>query len=97
VLVDDEGRKTTLGGVGAGLAVGDLDGDGQPEILSSAPTLDPTADVLYVRTWLEDGSVVDRYTLPVPDGIRALAICPAESAGLRPVVVATGTELWVVR
>jgi hypothetical protein len=83
--------------VGAGLAVGDLDGDGQPEVLSSAPTLNPASDALRVRTWLDDGSVVDRYTLPVPGGIRALAICPAESAGLRPVVVATTTELWVVR
>lgn len=97
LLRDDRGRTARVDGVGAELALGDVDGDGQPELLSGADTLDPHADALIVRTWLDDGRVVERLRLAVPDGVRALAVCPPEDEGLAPVAIATGDGLWVVR
>lgn len=96
VLADSDGRFARVGGVGAELAVADLDEDGQPELLSGTDTLDPKQDALVVDTWLASGPVVQRLRLPVPDGVRALAVCPAENEGLRPIVIATDTELWIV-
>lgn len=98
VLLDDTGRERQLSGVGAQLVVADLDADGQPEIVSSAPTLDSSGDFLRVSSWLDNGQLVDRYRLDVPDGVRAVTVCPREdSARPRPVVLATNTEIWVVR
>nr|WP_211194504.1 VCBS repeat-containing protein [Pyxidicoccus fallax] len=39
---------TRLHGLGAGSALGDLDGDGTPELLTTSPQLQPTPDVLRV-------------------------------------------------
>jgi hypothetical protein len=33
----------------------------------------------------------------VPAGIRALAACPREGQGMRPVALASPGEIWVVR
>jgi len=97
LLRDDRGRTARVDGVGAQLAIGDVDGDGQPELLSGADTLNPHADALIVRTWRDDGRVVERLRLAVPDGVRALAVCPPEDEGATPVVIATGGGVWVVR
>ena len=97
VLMDDRGKSAKLGGMGAQLAVGDLDGDGQPELLSGSNTLKPEADALIVHTWQDDGRLVERLRLSVPAGIRALAVCPPESAGLSPIAIATSDAVWVVR
>jgi hypothetical protein len=94
---DDAGRRARLDGVGAELAVGDVDGDGLPDILSSIDTLDPGGDALVIHTWRDDGSLVERTRVAVPQGVRALAVCPAEGAGLSPIAVATSGELWVLR
>jgi hypothetical protein len=97
VLVDDRGRRARISGVGAQLAIGDLDGDGQPELVSGSDTLDPAADALVVHTWQDDGKLVERLRIGVPSGVRAVAICPPESAGQAPIAVATGDGVWIVR
>ncbi len=97
LLKDDTGRTARVDGAGAQLAVGDLDGDGQPELLGGADTLDPQGDALIVWTWRDDGSVVERLRLAVPTGVRALAVCPPDGSGLAPVAMATGGGVWVVR
>ena len=35
--------------------------------------------------------------LPAPAGVSAIAVCPPDSAGRAPFVVATADEIWVVR
>jgi hypothetical protein len=97
LLKDDSGRSARVEGVGAQLAVGDLDGDGQPELVSGADVLDPGADALVIRTWQRDGQVVERQRLAVQSGVRALAVCPADSAGLSAVALATSGGVWIVR
>lgn len=98
VLVrDDRGKSARLEGVGAQLAVGDLDGDGQPEVLSGSDTLDPSGDALVIHTWQDDGALVERARIAVPTGVRAVAVCPPESAGLSPVALATAGGVWVIR
>jgi hypothetical protein len=84
-------------GVGAQLAVGDLDEDGLPEIVSSSPTLDRHADQLVVRTLNDNGQLRERLRVPVPSGIDALAICPGDGRAMAPLVAATGDGIWVIR
>jgi hypothetical protein len=97
LLTDDAGRSARIEGVGAQLAVGDLDGDGQPELVSGADVLEPAADALVVHTWYNDGRVSERLRLAVPTGVRALAVCPPDSAGLSAIALATAGALWIVR
>ncbi len=82
---------------GAQLAVGDLDQDGALEVVSALDTLAPKHDAVEVRTLTATGTVKKRARLPAPLGVRALAICPPDGPGVAPLVVATGTQLWVVR
>jgi hypothetical protein len=96
LLRDDKGRHVEVAGVGAQIAVGDLDGDGQPELVGSADTLDPAADALIVRTWQDDGKLVERSRVAVQAGVRAVSVCPADGTGLAPVVVAMPGEMWVI-
>jgi hypothetical protein len=98
LLAIDGNRRAELKGSGAEIAVGDLDGDGDPEIATSANALAAKDDSVTVRTWRSDGSLVERFKLPVPSGVHALAICKArEETGFLPLVVASGEGLWVVR
>jgi hypothetical protein len=96
-LRDDAGRTAHVASTGGALALADLDRDGVPELLASENTFNPAEDALVVRSWSEDGEVRERLRLPVPDGIRAIAACPAEDARMAPIVVATGTALWIIR
>jgi len=97
IAKDDVGRSARLPGVGAQLAVGDLDGDGQPEILAGSDTLDATGDALLIFSWLDDGSVVERARIAVPTGVRALAVCPPQDVGLATVAMATTGGVWLIR
>jgi hypothetical protein len=97
VISDDAGQSARLSGAGAQLAVADLDGDGQPELLSASDTLDPKADALIVHTWQKDGKLVERLRIGVPSGVLAIAVCPPESAGALQIAIATGDGLWIVR
>ncbi len=94
---DDAGRSLTLPGAGAQIAVADLDHDGQPEIVSTADTLDPTGDFVLVRTWQRSGQLLERWRVPVPSGVQAVAACPSESDAARAVIVATPGALWIIR
>lgn len=95
-LVDDEGRATEVPAVGAQLALGDLDGDGRVELISSRPVLDPKLDTLRVETWHPDGSLTTRYELPMPE-VHALAVCPWRGEGLAPLVAAAANRVWVLQ
>lgn len=97
ILRDGNNREVSLSEVGAQIAVGDVDGDGQAELITSRATLEPAKDALDVHTWATNGRLVRRFSVPAPRGIAALAVCPAEDLGLAPIVVATSDELWVVR
>ncbi len=97
LLRDDAGRSAKLEGAGAQLALGDLDGDGQPEVASGADTLDPSGDALIVSTWQDDGKLVERFRLAVPTGVRALAVCPPDGSGQAALALATPGEVWVIR
>jgi hypothetical protein len=97
LLLDDRGNTARLEGVGAQLAVADLDGDGRPELLAGSAALEPTGDALIVASWGDDGRLAERLRLAVPSGVRAIGVCPPEGAGLSPVIVATRDGLWVIR
>jgi hypothetical protein len=96
VVVTDGGREIRLDHGGAQLALADLDGDGAPELVTSLDTLDPHADAVVVYSWL--GSVLnERARVPVPAGVRALAVCPAPADRMPSIVLATNDGLWVIR
>ena len=94
---DGAGRTAQLGAWGGALAVGDVDLDGEPEILTSLPTEDPASDALVVSTWGHDGTVRERTRVSVKDGVRSLAVCPPEDFRMTPIAVGTGTGLWILR
>ena len=82
--------------VGAQLAVGDADSDGNPELLFSSDTLDAAKDRLTLAT-LDGKKLSSRFELPAPS-ISALAICSRrEGPGMAPLVLATADELWLIR
>jgi hypothetical protein len=83
--------------VGAQLAIGDMDQDGTPEVVSTMDTLAPKFDVVEIRTVYLRGTVKRRLALRAPKGVRAVAVCPPDGPARAPVVVATGTEIWVIR
>ncbi|XXF80241.1 VCBS repeat-containing protein [Myxococcaceae bacterium GXIMD 01537] len=95
-----------LSGLGAGSALGDLDGDGTPELLTTSPLLQPTPDSLRVYALGPDGTPQEHEPLwqgALASG-RALYVTTADLDGdkRREVVVglwrADGTgELYLLR
>jgi len=95
---DDGGGLVTLASAGAQLAVGDLDQDGLPEVLSGMDVMDPLRDGVLVRTVAGDGKKPKEiFRLPAGAGVRALSACPPDGPGRAPFVVATADQIWVVR
>lgn len=99
---DDAGHSTTFDGAGAQLAVGDLDQDGQAEILSSLDVPAGSTDAVVVRSWShrtnsESLRPEELFRIPAAAGVRALAVCPPDGPGRAPFVVSTTDEVWVVR
>jgi hypothetical protein len=86
--------EATLGGVGAQLALADLDLDGQPELIS---TVDGGSDAVVVSTWNARGQIVPRLRFPAKSGVRAVAACPPEDKGAPSLVAVVGDEVWLVR
>jgi hypothetical protein len=79
------------------LAIADLNGDGQFELLTSSDTLEATQDTLSVHSIAPQGKPVPRLQLPVNEGITALAVCPQGNQGIAPIVVGTRARLWIIR
>lgn len=86
-----------LGQTGAQVAIGDLDQDGQPDVVSTRDVQQPRHDSVDVRSIASSGLVEPRFTLPVLAGVDAVAICPVDDAGVAPVVLASGGEIWLIR
>jgi len=83
------------GTFGAQLAVGDLDEDGAPEIVT---TIDGPDDAINVLTWAPaTADLRPRLHIPAPGGVRALAMCPPEKHGEPALVAVVGSEVWLVR
>jgi hypothetical protein len=96
IVVTDGAHEIRLEHAGAQIALADLDGDGNVELVTSTETLDPRADAVVVSSWL--GSALnERLRVAVPAGVRALAVCPAPADRMAPIVVATTAGLWVLR
>lgn len=100
-LRDDSGRKQILDAAGAQLAVGDLDQDGQPEIITSLDVQSPLEDAVVVRAWPRTASPAVKpreiMRLPAAAGVHAITVCPPDGPGRAPFAVATADEIWVVR
>ncbi|MGC4091518.1 MAG: hypothetical protein QM756_27290 [Polyangiaceae bacterium] len=92
-----EQRVALEGSVGAQLALGDLNGDGDAELMTTQDTLEPGADFLLVRTLDGAGKLREAFRLPVPAGVRALGVCPSSGDLLAPLLLSTGDELWVLK
>ena len=96
---------------GAQVALADLDGDGDPEVISTLDVLPsastpaargavdraPPQDAVVISSWHPGRPPTQRARVPVPSGVRAVAACPPDAPGPAPVVVATAGELWIVR
>ena len=90
-----DATRTPEGTVGAQLAVGDLDQDGVPEIVT---TVDGSDDALRIFSWSSPtADPSERLRLPAPGGVRALAMCPPEDHGQPALVAVVGDEVWLVR
>jgi hypothetical protein len=96
LIVTDGGQRVELANAGAQLALGDLDGDGAPEVVVSLNTLDAAADALVVYSW-RGSALEERLRLPMPGGLRALGTCPARAVAMGPIVAATREALWLIR
>jgi len=96
VLLSDGQRSVELERVGAQLAIGDLDGDGDPELVASLDTLDPASDAVVVYSWPAGKKPVERLRIAAPGGVRALALCPPRATQMAPIAAAVGDALWVV-
>ncbi len=96
-IFDERRQVAKLEGAGAQLALADLNGDGRPELLSSKATLVPSEDALVVHTLTESGQLEKKLSIPIPDGITAIAACPQPTAAMAPIVVGTRGRLWVIQ
>ncbi len=81
-------------GVGAQVALADLDQDGSPEIATTTADGD---DAITLWSWDGASDPVERRKLPAPGGVRALCACPSEDGGAPALIAIVGHEVWIVR
>jgi len=96
VELSDGKRSVEIVRVGAQLAVGDVDGDGEPELVTSLDTLDPATDAIVVYSWRAGENPVERLRIAAPGGVRAVATCPPRATQMAPILAAVGDGIWVV-
>ncbi|MET0591754.1 MAG: hypothetical protein ABW133_03585, partial [Polyangiaceae bacterium] len=100
IKLESGDRTVTVPRSGAQIALGDLDQDGAPEIVTTLDVLPKPQggvdDALVVTTWEPDGTLREKSRTQVPTGVRAVAACPPEG-GAGAIVMATPGELWIVR
>jgi hypothetical protein len=78
---------------GAQVAVGDLDQDGIPEVVTTRDAVDDAIEI-----WSYDGTQTrERKKIAAEGGVSALAICPPEVNGVPALVAVVGSEVWLVR
>jgi hypothetical protein len=90
---EDAAQTRFIDGVGAQIAVADLDQDGVPEF---ATTQESGPDELSVVSWAGK-DLRARLRIPAPLGVRALAVCPAEEKAVPALVAVVGPEVWIIR
>lgn len=96
-VMDDTRRVARIADAGAQIAVGDLDLDGLPEIVTTRNTLDPAVDAIVVHTWTAANTLEERFRIAMPQGVSALTICPPEASGPAFIAAATGNEIWILK
>lgn len=92
-----EGGKVsefTVDGVGAQVALADLDLDGVPELVT---TDGGSGDDAIVISSVARTEPVVRMKLSAKEGVRALGVCPPEERGVPGLVAVVGNEVWLVR
>jgi hypothetical protein len=87
-------QEQPIDGVGAQIALADLDLDGQPEIAISGDGSE--TDALVVLTWKSTG-FQQRLKYLTKEPVRAIAACPPEERGVPAIVAVVGPEIWLVR
>lgn len=93
-LRDNLGARHIVFNVGAQITIGDIDQDGDIDIITSKNVLVPTKDAIVMRSWRANGSVEKRWEIPVQTGIQAVAACPADSDEQNTIAVATSNSVW---
>ncbi len=87
-----DGDPIEIEDVGAQVALGDLDEDGAPEIVTAREHGDDVLSIVSLR----GGATAPRISWPAPKGVDAVAICPAAASEAPAVVAAVGSEIWLV-
>ncbi len=98
-LRDSDGHFAKIPAAGAQLAVGDLDQDGTPEILTSLDVERGKPDAVVVFSWERNkgGPPKEKLRIPIASGVHALAVCPASGTGRVPFVIASTDQIVVAR
>lgn len=84
--------ELTVEGIGAQVALADLDLDGVAEVIT---TSEAGVDAIVVSSL--KNTLVPRLRLPAKEGVRALAVCPPEERGVPALAAVVGSEVWIVR
>lgn len=97
-IFDDAGHASRITTSGAQLAIGDLDQDGFPEILTSLDVERGTHDAVVVYSWDRTKKApAEKLRMPVAAGVQALAVCPPDSGGRSAFLVGTPAEILLAK